>query len=136
MGTHSPATMADESDHRANWIPVTVRLKMPAGTSRVEIFRAVEREDDLHAHLEFDRRQTPVLARLRDAEPEFLKSGGQYVVVRARVDPAHLAALRGAPYVDHVTREGGIEPFRSSGSLALGEHGRGAPLQLACGTSP
>jgi serine protease AprX len=121
----------DRSSDRATWIQVTVRFKVPAGISGAEVFRFVERENlEFRPHIEFDRDYSPVPVRPQSAERELLESGRQLVVVRAWVDPQHIAALREAPYVDHVGRDARLEPFAM---VQGGVHA--APSRVDCGAT-
>ncbi len=135
---HSRPTMAGEaSSDRASWIRVTVRLKVPASIARADVLPLVERESpQLRAHVEFDRESGLLPIRLRSADPEFLERGGQFVVVSARVDPRYVATLRDSPYVDHVTRNARIEPFRELGvSLIQDDSAFATSVRVDCGTT-
>ena len=96
---------------RANWVPVTVRLKVPAGISGAEVFRLAERWD-AKLNIKLDLERLPVAVRPPRAEREdFRKSGSQLLVVRAWVDPQDIPRLKAQPYVDHVERGARLEPF-------------------------
>ena len=97
----------------ADWVPVTVRLKVPAGISGAEVFRLAERwVRELHIKIKFDPDYSPVPVLAPRAErDDFRESDSQLVVVRAWVDPQDIARLKDHPNVHHVARDARLEPF-------------------------
>jgi serine protease AprX len=98
---------------RADWVPVTIRVKVPAGISGVEAFDLTERRIlALNLKIKFDRDYRPVAIRPPRAEQEeFRRSESQLFVVRAWVDPQDIARLKDQSYVHHVSRDDRLEPF-------------------------
>lgn len=129
----------DRSSDRANWVPVTVRLKVPAGISGAEVFRLAERWVlELHIKIKFDLDYSPVPVRPPRAEPEdFRKSESQLLVVRAWVDPQDIARLKDQPYVHHVARDARLEPFGRPEPTMLQQTAalHGALARVDCGAT-
>ena len=98
---------------RPDWVPVTIRVVLPAGISRVEAFDVAEHQIlTLKIRIKFDRGYSPVAIRPPRAELEkFRKSETQLFVVRAWVDPQDIAQLKDQPWVHHVARDSRLEPF-------------------------
>lgn len=97
----------------ARWVPVTIRLKVPAGVSGAEVFRFVE-HPLASVHLKLDTEHEPVPVRPPRSErerEEFLTGRSHLVVVRALVDPQDIPRLKEQPYVDHVEAAARVEPF-------------------------
>jgi serine protease AprX len=104
--------MVDIGGRGSDKIPVTIRLKVPAGLRGAEVFRLVEARYDAVARLDLDREYGAVPVRPPLAQlDEFKKSEMQLVTLRAFVDPLQLETLRGQPYVDHISRDAPVEPF-------------------------
>lgn len=92
-------------------IRVTVRIEVPIGSSADEIRRVFERWDpDLEVKVDDAHPPVPITAP-RAERQGLLDQNLELVVVRAWVDPRHLAALKEQPHVRHVTRGARLEPF-------------------------
>jgi len=125
--------MAEKDSLRTNWVPVIVRLNVPAGIAGVEVFRYFERSRS-GLHIEFDLDYAPVsVGPPRARREEFRQNERQLVVIRARLDPEHLARLRAQPDVDHVERDARLEPFRGSRHPLVVEESDGAFARVDCG---
>jgi serine protease AprX len=97
---------------RSSWIQITLRVKLPPGVAPTSVFSFLQSQHrELHAHIAYDYDYRPVPVSVRNADPEFVTRGGQFVIVRARVNPDRLSSLRDAPFVDHVGRDSRVEPF-------------------------
>ena len=95
----------------ANWVPVTVRLRVPAGISGAEVRRLAECWDaKLNIKLDLERLPVPVRPPRAERE-EFRRSESQLLVVRALVHPQDIPMLKAQPFVDHVERGARLEPF-------------------------
>ena len=130
------------SDHDS-WVWVTIRLKMPARISANEVFSHAESlGSQIQSYLKYDHESSPIQVRSRKAQRRPLptgeakhepkhelryesthqatsRGGEQLFVVRARIDPQHIADLKNEPYVDFVERSARLEPFgRPGGAMA------------------
>src|SRR4030095_11655080 len=98
-----------------NWVPVTIRVELPASVPRVEAFEAAERHIlafKTKINIKFDRDYSAVPIRPPRAELErFRKSESQILVVRAWSDPQDIPRLRDEPSVHHIARDTRLEPF-------------------------
>ena len=134
---HSSVAMVDSGRHRpAGKIPVTIRLKVPAGMHRAEVFRLVQARYDAIARLDLDREYgavpvRPPLARLE----EFEKDRMQLVTLRAFVDPVQLEMLREQPYVDRVSRDVPVEPFARVAPAGFAANRPPAADRVECATT-
>src|SRR5688572_2274140 len=101
------------SSMRPDWVPVTIRVVVPAGIARADAFDVAEHQiGTLKIRIKFDRAYSPVAIRPPRAEVEkFRKSEQQLFVVRAWVDPQDIAQLKDQPWVHHVARDSRLEPF-------------------------
>lgn len=127
----------DASPGRSNRVPVTVRLAVPVGVSRAEVFRLAERWDP-KLDIAFDLDYSPVPVRPpRPEQEDFRKSGTQLLVVRAWVDPRHISTLKAQPYVHHVAPDARLEPFTrpepTTVEPAVALHG--PPARVDCGAT-
>lgn len=120
---------------RSDKIPVTVRLKVPAGMYGAEIFRLVESRFAVLARQEIDRDYGAVPVRPPSAQlDELRKSGLQLVTLRAFVDPVELDTLREQPYVDRISRDVPVEPFARVAPASLAAE-PGAAGGVECATT-
>ena len=114
----------------SHWIRVTVRLEVPIGSSIDEIRRVYEGWAP-RLDVKVDEAYPPVPITAPRAERAGLLSQNlELVVVRAWVDPRHLADLAEQPDVHHVGRSAKLEPFaRFEPELTE----RAAPGRIDCG---
>ncbi len=97
---------------------MTVRLKVPAGMSRLDVFSLAAKLWEDGIRIEFDRDYPPVPVRPPRAErEEFRKTGAQLYVVRGWADPGQIAKLQTEPHpnIHHIAREARLEPFTGPG---------------------
>ena len=104
-----------------NWVPVTIRVELPASVPRAEAFEAAERHIlalKTKINIKFDRDYSAVPIRPPRAELErFRKSESQLFVVRAWIDPQDIERLKkGEPSIHHIARDSRVEPFGPTGS--------------------
>jgi serine protease AprX len=127
-----------------NWVPVTIRLKVPATTLGVEVFRFIEDWNHrLQPYLTFDREYSPVQVTPPRAEREEFREGGmQLVVVRAWVDPQLLVdpelirLVKEQPHFNNVARDAPLQPFeRDLGAAELSAAPGGASPRVECAGS-
>ncbi|HEY1377219.1 MAG TPA: S8 family serine peptidase, partial [Gemmataceae bacterium] len=115
-------------------IRVTVRIEVRIGSSVDEIKRVYQSWDP-KLDVKVDETHAPVRITAPRAErADLLSRNLELVVVRASVDPRHLAALTDQPHVHHVTRSARLEPFalfepRSAEQAALGRIDCGAGVR-------
>jgi subtilisin family serine protease len=115
-------------------IRVTIRCEVPVGRPADEEIRRLYDSWSRELAVEIDPAYPPVLITAPRAERKaLLEENLQLVVVRAWVDPRHLAALKTQPHVRHVTRSARLEPF---GRVAPGLAERAALARIDCGDDP
>lgn len=115
-----------EKSIRPDWVPVTIRLKVPATTIEDQVFDCTKDWDRrLQPYLTFDRECRPVpLSPPRAERKEFRESGTQLVVVRAWVDPKLLTdpeligLVKAQPHCHNIARDVRLEPFEGRGREA------------------
>ena len=108
-----------EKSIRPDWVPVTIRLRVPATVLGAQVFRFTEEWNHrLRPYLTFDSKYDPVpVSPPRAEREEFRESRTQLVVVRAWVDPQLLVdpeligLVKEQPHFDNVARDVPLEPF-------------------------
>ena len=105
------------------WVPVTVRLDVPATFETADILRIPgDWGEGAGSRCRVDREFAPVAVRppraMRGRE-EFQTGKRRLVIVRLWVDPDFIDELQRMPHVQHVTHDAPVEPFEERRTLSL-----------------
>jgi hypothetical protein len=120
-------------DRMDDWVPVTVRLEVPATAMRHDIFGVTRQwSPSVRAHFQLDHEFAPIPVRPPRAErgrPEFASGERRLFIVRLWCDPAWVDELKGLAHVHHVTRDARVDrsPTSRARSACTASTARGSP---------